>query len=278
MIENLTKKQEELMEIISKEYENNALSGNDSYDTEKIVNGINFIYKLSDLKEPEIVICNSPKEMAIEAELKPGETIDYLGNGYDSGWTSFYDFFQRIGIEYDNKDEFNCWLDFIKNSGVFATLLYENVAFVCIRPCRVVRNANDDLHCVDGMAIAWRDGYGEYYLNGVSVEESIVMTPSNKLDSKLVLTEKNVEVRREIVRKIGVERICKELGAVVLDKQGTYELLNLNLGEKMMRPYLKMTNPSIGTFHIEGVHPNCKTVKEALEWRNQTSEIPEVLT
>ena len=121
MIENLTLEQEKIMEMISKEYEDNVLCGDDSYNIEKIVNGINFIYSLSDLKEPEIVILNSPKEMAIEAQLKQGETIDYLGNGYDSGWTAFYDFFQRIGIEYDKEIGFDKWLDFIRNSGVFAT-------------------------------------------------------------------------------------------------------------------------------------------------------------
>jgi hypothetical protein len=54
--------------------------------------------------------------------------------------------------------------------------------------------------------------------------------------------------------------------------------LLLNLGDGRNRPYLKMINPSIGTYHIEGVHPECKTVKEALIWRNQSEETPAVLT
>tara|TARA_Y100000310_G_scaffold221960_1_gene223588 strand:+ start:2488 stop:2643 length:156 start_codon:yes stop_codon:yes gene_type:complete len=29
---------------------------------------------------------------------------------------------------------------------------------------------------------------------------------------------------------------------------------------------------------LDGVHPDCKTVKQALEWRNGTEETPEVLT
>jgi hypothetical protein len=32
--------------------------------------------------------------------------------------------------------------------------------------------------------------------------------------------------------------------------------------------YLKMVNPSIGTFHVEGVDPQCATVEQALNWRN----------
>jgi hypothetical protein len=75
-----------------------------------------------------------------------------------------------------------------------------------------------------------------------------------------------------------IERVCQKLDAKVLDKQGNYELLNLNLGENRIRPYLKMINPSTGTFHIEGVEPKIKTVVEALNWRNQTEETPEIIT
>ena len=69
-----------------------------------------------------------------------------------------------------------------------------------------------------------------------------------------------------------------DLGAKVADRQGDYELLLLDLGDKRNRPYLKMLNPSIGTWHVEGVHPDCATVEQALNWRNQTDVKPEVLT
>lgn len=279
-IEELTEQQEHLMATIAAEYEEKALSGDDSYNVKKIKAGINFIYSLADLKEPEIVICSSPMHMAQEAELKQGETIDYLGCGYDSGWTAFYDFFQRIGIEYDKELKFDVWKEFILNSGIFATVLCENVAFVCIRPCFVGRNENGDLHCETGPAIAWCDGYCEYALNGVWVSEELVMTPTDKLDSKIILKEENAEVRREMVRKLGTEKICLDLGSECLDKSddGMYELLILNMGDGRKRPYLKMKNPSIGTFHIEGVHPDCKTVEESLKFRNGMSDRPVILT
>jgi len=278
MINDLTAEQEKIMEEISIEYENNVLGGDDAYNVDEIVSGINFLYELADMPNPEIVICPNPMDMAIEAKLKKGDTIDYLGNGYDSAWTAFYDFFQRIGIEFDKEINFDKWLNFICKSGVFATCLYEKVAFVCIRPCKVSLNNNGDLHCENDMAIKWRDGYGDYYLNGVSVEENIVLTPAEKLDPKIILTEKNVEVRREIVRKIGVEIVCNKLGAKVIDSYKDYELLTLDLGDGRERPYLKMKNPSIGTYHIEGVHPDCKTVKDALKFRNGTDVEPEFLT
>lgn len=268
MLEKLDEKQEALMNIISNQYETNVLSGDDSYKKDIIEKSINFLYSLADLKSPEILICPSPIDMAIEAGLKKGESIDYLGNGYDSGWTAFYDYFERIGIEFEEEIGFSQWKDFILNSGVFATVMYENVAFVCIRPCVVKRNQNDDLHCVDGPAIAWRDGYCEYALNGIFVDENIVMTHAEKLNPILVVTEKNAEIRREIVRKIGIERVIQKLGSETIDSQDGYELLLLDLKDGRKREFLKMKNPSIGTYHIEGVLPGTKTVKEALEWRN----------
>jgi len=94
------------------------------------------------------------------------------------------------------------------------------------------------------------------------------------------LKETNAEIRRELVRKIGTFRIYKELGAVVLDKDDNYELITLNIGDGRHRPYLKMKNPSVEAIHIEGVHPDCKTVKEALTWRNSLTSWtePEALT
>jgi len=134
------------------------------------------------------------------------------------------------------------------------------------------------LHNDKGASVRYADGFSVYSLNGVRVTRELVETPAEKLDPQLVVKETNAEVRREIVRKIGVERLVQKLGAKTLDKKGSYELLNIDLGENRFRPYLKMLNPSVGTYHIEGVAPECRTIEQALNWRNQTTETPEVLT
>jgi len=279
-IENLTDEQNHQMAALATEYETISLSGDCSYKISEIRKGIDFIYKMSDLKSPEIVICPSPRDMAIESKIKKGDYFDYLGCGYDSGWTAFYDFMQQIGVKFDKDWGFNKWKNFIKKSGVFATVLCENVAFVCVRPSLVKRNNEGDLHCVDGPAIAWPDGYQEYALNGVWMEEEVVLTPAEKLNPHSVLKEKNAEVRREIIRKIGVERYVTKVGAKVIDKQGDYELIAIDLKDGRYRPYLKMRNPSIKTWHVEGVHPDIKTVEEAINWRRGEKKKwkPEVLT
>lgn len=276
-IEELTAEQEALIDKIAQEYEDFAHCGDQSIDKEKMIDGIDFIYSLAELKPPQIVICESPIAMAQEAKLKKGETIDWIGCGYDSGWTAFYEYFKRIGIQYDDPDEFLKWSEFV-SCGVYGTVFCENIAFVCPRPKVVKRLSDGSLHCPNGPALSW-DGDDYYFLNGVAVDEKIVMTPGEKLEPSLITAEKNAEVRRELVRKIGVERILQKLGSEVIDKQGDmYELVLLDIGDNRKRPFLKMKNPSIALTHIEGVPPHIKTVKESLAWRNQTESSPEVLT
>ena len=36
--------------------------------------------------------------------------------------------------------------------------------------------------------------------------------------------------------------------------------------------------PEIGTYHVDGVHPDCTTVEAALAWRNGTGSLPEAIS
>ena len=82
-------------------------------------------------------------------------------------------------------------------------------------------------------------------------------------------------IRREIVRKIGIERLCRDLDARCIDSLGDYELLALDIGDIWEYKYLRMRNPTTGERHIEGVDPDCANVREALAWRNQTTAMPQ---
>lgn len=133
----------------------------------------------------------------------------------------------------------------------------------------------------------WRDGYGLYYLNGIKVSEHIVMTPGEELDPMLVTSERNAEVRRELVRKIGAERLIQKLHGTVIDEwkkdvKVEYKLVTLDIPGMRIKPtYLIMKNPSIGVWHAEGVPSENNTVKKALAWRdgdNGNYIIPEQLT
>jgi hypothetical protein len=167
----------------------------------------------------------------------------------------------------------NCW-----ELGLFFPL--KDVLIVGSKPTKILRNHQNQLHCENGSAIEWSDGYKQYYLNGIGMKEKYVMTSSEKLDPGEILKEPNVEIRRELIKKTGIERMLSVLKNRLLDKRGNYELYSIELSDEVKDArYLKMINPSVGCFHMEAVGPECKNVGESLRWRNSNwYEDAEILT
>jgi hypothetical protein len=107
-----------------------------------------------------------------------------------------------------------------------------------------------------------------------------VLTPAENIGANAVLSETNVDQRRELMRKVGIERMLASLKHKSLEKRGTYELLSIHLSDSVPDArYLRMLNPSIGCWHLEGVDPRCNTIDEALNFRNSGWFVnPEILT
>ena len=154
---------------------------------------------------------------------------------------------------------------------------YKGICFISEKPTEI-HWRNNRLHKDGGRAVKYSDGYGLYMLNGVRVPEYLAMTPESKMDLKFFQEEKNVEVRAQFIRKYGIERM-KAHGKSI-EKNDVYELIDMApiFTRVQYAPYLFMINPSTGTIHAEGVHPDCKNIQQALNWRNKTTETPTVLT
>jgi hypothetical protein len=145
--------------------------------------------------------------------------------------------------------------------------------------CPFVHRNASGLHMDGGPALEYADGTRCWWLNGVSVPQELAETKAEALDCKKWIQEQNAEVRREFVRKVGVERLLVKLGSKQIDKRGDYELHRIDLGGRTGEwPALKMLNPSIGIWHVEWVDKACKTVQDALTWRNQSDSKPVSLT
>jgi len=214
-------------------------------------------------------------QVASQMESQVGSFVyPYLNLQFWAGYFGYYEFMNKeLELKLDKQKEWDLLISLKDLSWVYP---FKDFCVISEKPTEIYMK-NGLLHNEKGMSVEYADGFGVYSLNGVRVSKELVMTSAEQLDPQLIVKETNAEIRREIVRKIGIERVCQKLNAKVLDKQDNYELLNLDLGNRI-RPYLKMLNPSIGTYHIEGVHSDCKTVEQALNWRNQTEENPIVLT
>jgi hypothetical protein len=199
---------------------------------------------------------------------------------HDAGWLSFYDFFAEVCGLKKTIEPLQPFIIIAKSAGWW--LPCEKICFISERH-NILKMLDKQLHCDGGPALQYPDGWSIWALNGVRVSQEIAETLWNELDPRLILSEKNAEVRREIVRKIGIEKVCHDLNATAIesgtDQTGLpCELISLNLGDGRKRPYIKLINPSIGTYHIEGVHPDCDTLEKAFKFRNGTSEKPIIIT
>ncbi len=203
----------------------------------------------------------------------------FFGNHW-TWWVGFYDFIlnELFTSKISEYSSFKEYIEACQNIHLF--IPYKDIVFISDNPTVLNINQSGRLHADQMPAMQYSDGYSLFYLNGIKMPKEIVLSEAYQLDAHLILKEKNVEIRRELLRKIGIERICADLNAKVKDKWRDYELLELDLGDGRYRPYLKMINPSIGVNHIEGVHPDCTTVKKALAWRNGMSKFiePQILT
>lgn len=196
---------------------------------------------------------------------------------HDSDFLSLYDFFRNECGLVSETDKLVPLMTLAEHCGWFWP--FEQLVVLTEKPSEV-HMRNDRLHRDGGPAVTYRDGFSVWALNGTRCSQKIAETPAKNIPGKWVLEEKNAQVRAELVKKVGAERVVKELGAKTIDKKNGYELLNLDLGDGRFRPYLKMKNPSVDLVHIEGVHPDCKTVEEALAWRNGLTvwTAPSILT
>lgn len=277
MIEKLTPEQEAAKPKYVEKWQKIGLCC-DPVDRARMHEIIQYLYdKVLKKPKPETKLWPSPaaawKEICRIVGKKISFVWPFIDGHYSAGFFAFYDFFNKeCGMTYNEH-----WEWYKTTSELGPVFPFDNICLVSDRPEALKLNG-DRIHCENGPAVRYRDGFEVYGLNGVRVPKWIVMTPWDQLDCREMVKIENAEVRREFVRKVGTERICLDLGAQCVDAQGDYELLMLNIGDSRRRPYLKMKNPSIGTYHIEGVHPDCDTVEKALRFRNGTDEKPVVLT
>jgi hypothetical protein len=161
---------------------------------------------------------------------------------------------------------------------------YYSIAYLALT--KAVRNryfilVPDELHLDDrgnlhndsGPAIVF-DSFKFHFLHGLTLEgedaKRWIYRDLKNIRPQEILQISNVDLRREVIRKVGIELVLDGLFHRVLDKQGDYTLLQVLLQANPWSAcnFLKMLNPSIGCWHMEGVPNHLRTVEEALLWRN----------
>lgn len=250
-------------------------------------------------KPEDIILCPSPKaawEELVKREQEPNEPpLTFMWPFLDGQWAAHYaawvGCYRDLGLELDIPA-----LDAniaTKDLGPMYPL--PNYCLVSDKPREVnLLEEDGNLHCETGMAVRYSDGCGMYALNGVSVPEPVVMTPLDEIDKAWLkehfIGEDNVDVKREVLRRVGIDLVVRHLDAKVLDTETiyidaehyvheeedqeglqdiTYELLEIDLGDGDVSKALKMQNASMpDVYHVEGVPNEALSVMGALEFRN----------
>ena len=167
-------------------------------------------------------------------------------------------------------EKYRAWEDCAKYGGF--RVMHKEFCIVCEFPEKLQADVNGRPHCATGPSHRWKTGFELYHLNGVRVPKWLVMTPAHEIDVNLALSEKNADVQREIIRKIGAQRFLVETKAKELDnfidQTGfSYRLLNMKIGNNINRKYLYFEHASLkGVWYAKPVPPECRTALHARAW------------
>jgi len=96
------------------------------------------------------------------------------------------------------------------------------------RPRVLERNDDGRLHCDDGPALLYPDGWGIWAVNGVRVPQKVVEQPSD-LTTAEILGEQNAEVRRVMIDRFGAERLIRKADAQLVAEDDYGRLWRLEL-------------------------------------------------
>jgi hypothetical protein len=142
----------------------------------------------------------------------------------NSGYCAFYDFIESEIISLDSKTQ-KIFQNFKKVvSELHYFWVFKDFVFCSEKPIELFFNENNQLHKDLSASVKYADDYSLYSLNGVNVDKEIVMTSANELDCNLFYKIDNVEIRQEFVKKVGLNRLAKELNFEVIEKINANDL------------------------------------------------------
>lgn len=219
---------------------------------EEIVKANKRIYEISELAEPNVLVCDSPiacqimanickeiyenggdlskvkvsdHDLSITPENLKGIKESFSFSSYinysDFGWLSHYDYFDKhLGIV-DN--EYLADVIFASER-TFMSIQLEEVCIVSRYPEFISRNENDDLHNTSQEAIRFRDGYKQYYVNGRFIEAETFEKITSPQSAREVFEDSDNADVQAIISTIvldrwGNEGLLQMLDAEVVDEQ-----------------------------------------------------------
>jgi hypothetical protein len=190
----------------------------------------------------------------------------YLGGQFWVSWQGFCAFLREVcDLEIDVWDREKAYADAQTSAGWWWP--HKDFVMVCNRPEFIRRDEQGRLHSDRSMSIRFRDGWGLWHWHGVEVTEQIILKPY-ELKAKQALEERNAEIRRVMVERIGMERFLSEAGASQIHRHDMGDLFSIDLPgdpERVLRA-VRVKDPSTGRFYFLRVPPTVNRADDAVAW------------
>lgn len=250
-------------------------------DKEKAVKAVEWLYKLINLPMPEVVFATSPyaavhKSHELRLKLDPtAKLTDYAflnnANISDYGWVAFYDLLERSGIS--TPAVFAEYKSIYLPAGIYDAIAYDTVIIICDKPTEIYFDDLNRLHSSTGPAVAWADGYRQFYVHGREMPKEIFEAPITR---EQFINETNMDVKGGMYEVLGQEGVMKLLDAKVVDSanvvhaDGSIEEIELlktmeTFAEIDNQPFawVKQVCPTTGTIYLAGCEPHHTSAIEA---------------
>ena len=150
--------------------------------------------------------------------------------------------------------------------------MHEKICWISERHCVVKKDDEKRIHCEDGPAIAYPDGWGIYAWHGVIIPAGWIIDRT-LLTPEIALGQSNTEQRRAACEILGWSSILTRLSARTIDRDidpQIGELVEVNLPDSGKERFLRVLCGTGREFAIP-VPPMMTTALEANAW---TYDIP----
>lgn len=241
------------------------------FNHEAALAAVNLAYECAGYPPPPkgLIVCPSPKA-AYDRARQEDINAQPLWGHFDADWWCAYEICLDKGVE--GADVNRGRVETGKYLGWW--FAFDEAAIVSPHPSVFKRDEQGRLHCDDGPAISYEDGFAIYAIHGVQVPKRIIMEPETLTIDDL-LREENAEVARVIGEKLGgLENVLKpgqdwvKLIDQDTDVHGNERALievRLQSLDRAAR-WVHVTCPSTGRQYVLGVPPTVKTAQEGIAW------------
>jgi hypothetical protein len=190
-----------------------------------------------------------------------------------------------LGCDYGQFDVSLAWLDYVGRLGIDVSklapffdlakacgwaVLFWNWAFVSAKPEYIRRDERGRLHCENGAAVRYPDGFSVFAIHGVRVPEKIAVSPKSITVPEIEF-EDNAEVRRVMIQRYGPERYLMDSGAEQIHHDDFGVLYRKHLPGDESLVMVKVVNATPepdGSFkdYFLRVPPTMERARQAVAW------------